>query len=212
MIRVIVVDDQNLVRQGIRSVLSLLPQISVVAEAAHGKQALELVVEHEPDVVLLDLRMPRYDGIWFLRAMSEVGREVPTLVLTTFDDEELVLEALRCGAAGYLLKDVSLDTLREGIESLAAGRTFLQPALTQTILAGLGTTTRSAPPGPARLTSRERDILQLMANGHSNRDIARALVLAEGTVKNHVSSILMKLGTGDRTKAVLRALHEGLLG
>lgn len=212
-VRVLVVDDQTLVRQGIRSVLSLAPEVEVVGEAGNGEAALELSRELAPDVVLLDLRMPRFDGVWFLRAARDTGLDIPALVLTTFDDEELALEALRHGARGYLLKDVTLETLREGIRVLAAGGRYLQPALTATILSGLSS--RPDPDGsrePLELTPREREILQLMANGHSNKEIAGVLVLAEGTVKNYVSAILLKLGTADRTKAVLRALHEGLLG
>ncbi|MEU6642344.1 response regulator transcription factor [Saccharomonospora sp. NPDC046836] len=208
-------DDQTIVRQGIRSLLELSPELLVVGEAADGDEALAVVAQESPDVLLLDLRMPRRDGIATLTALRAQGNTVPTLVLTTFDDDELVLRALRAGAHGYLLKDVTLDQLIGAIRTLAAGGTLVQPALTERLL-------RSASqlpdpdeiedlPPPQPLTRRELEILRLLAGGYANREIAAALHLAEGTVKNHVSSLLMKLGVRDRTRAVLRALQHGLL-
>lgn len=213
-IRVLVVDDQTLVRQGIRSLLGLSRQIDVVGEAADGAEALEQVMSDAPDVVLLDLRMPRFDGVWFLERLAERRVELPCLILTTFDDDDQVLAALRAGARGYLLKDVSLQTVTEAIRTLAEGGLYLHPAVTEGLLGalrGLGDDRVEVLAPPDALTSRENDVLRLMASGLTNRQIADALALAEGTVKNHVSQILLKLGSRDRTNAVLRALRHGLL-
>ncbi|TDC70941.1 response regulator transcription factor [Actinomadura sp. GC306] len=214
MIRVCVTDDQTLVRQGIRHLLELSAEVTVTAEAADGDEALAVLESDPPDVLLLDLRMPGRDGIATLTAMRERGIDVPTLVLTTFDDDELVLRALRAGAAGYLLKDVTLDQVVTAIRTLAAGGTLVQPGLTERLLQAMRRMPdpdepRDLPPQP--LTGRERDVLRLLAAGYANREIADALHLAEGTVKNHVSSVLAKLGVRDRTRAVLKALHHGLL-
>ncbi|MBO1751188.1 response regulator transcription factor [Actinotalea sp. BY-33] len=217
MIRVGLVDDQTLVRQGIRSLLELAEGVEVVAEAEDGHAALVLVAEHTPDVLLLDLRMPGLDGIGTLEALRDQGEDLPVLILTTFDDDELTLRALRAGARGYLLKDVTLDQLVGAIRQLAAGGTLIQPAVTDRLLraVGRGEVPAAAEDGSAGLvqplTDREVDVLRMMAGGYSNREIAEALFLAEGTVKNYVSSVLLKLGTRDRTRAVLRALHLGLL-
>ena len=214
-IRVVIADDQTLMRQGLRSLLAISEEVAVVGEAGDGDEALERVVELEPDVLLLDLRMPRRDGIATLEALRERGSRVPVLVLTTFDDDELVLRALRAGARGYLLKDVALEELVGAIRTLAAGETLVQPALTDRLLRGIGT--RPEPddfahlPTPEPLTPRETQVLRLLAGGFTNREIAEALFLAEGTVKNHISTVLAKLGVRDRTRAVLRALHLGLL-
>ncbi|MFD1716873.1 response regulator [Georgenia deserti] len=214
--RVVIVDDQTLVRHGIRSLLDLSEDISVVGEAEDGRSALEVLGEHRPDVVLLDLRMPGMDGLAMLQELRAGGDEVPVLVLTTFDDADLVLGAMRAGASGYLLKDVTLERLVGAIRTVAGGGTFLQPSLTQRLLrAAADGGVRGGPSDPAMpveaLTGRETDVLRLMAGGYANREIADALHLAEGTVKNHVSTVLLKLGARDRTQAVLRALYLGLL-
>ncbi|MFD0556938.1 LuxR family two component transcriptional regulator [Stackebrandtia endophytica] len=214
MIRVLLVDDQNLVRQGIRSLLALSDEVEVVAEADDGMAAIAAIAEHRPDVVLLDLRMPRHDGIWALNALRDNGTDVPVLVLTTFDDDELVLRALQAGAKGYLLKDVTLEQLLGAIQTLAGGGTLVQPAITDRLLRAIrgGGVSEFGEPPVQSLTDRELDVLRLVASGYTNRQIAEALFLAEGTVKNHLSSVLLKLGARDRTNAVLRALHLGLLG
>ncbi|ASR36142.1 DNA-binding response regulator [Prauserella marina] len=215
MIRVGIVDDQTLVRHGVRSLLELSPEVSVIGEAADGDEALAMLASDTPDVLLLDLRMPGKDGIDTLNAMRAAGIATPTLVLTTFDDDELVLRALRAGAKGYLLKDVTLEQLIDAIRVLAAGGSLVQPALTDRLLKA--TDQLPTPddfddlPPPLPLTDREQEILRLLAGGFANREIATALHLAEGTVKNHVSSLLTKLGVRDRTRAVLRALQHGLL-
>lgn len=212
-LRVMVVDDQTLVRQGIRSLLSLSGDVTVVAEAADGDEALARLMEVDVDVLLLDLRMPGRDGLSTLEALRDQGRELPVLVLTTFDDEVQAQAALRAGARGYLLKDVSLEQLVSAIRCLAGGGTFLQPALTERLqrVMSARSTDLDATPDPEPLTTRELDVLRLAASGWSNREIAAGLHLAEGTVKNHMSSVLVKLGVRDRTRAVLRALEEGLL-
>lgn len=217
-VRLVLVDDQTLVRRGIRSLLEIGSHdgvaLEVVAEADDGETAVAAVAEHRPDVVLLDLRMPGRDGIWALEALRARGLDTPVLVLTTFDDDELVLRALRAGADGYLLKDVTLERLVRAVHVVAGGGTFVQPAVTERLLRAVRSGLRSAdePPLVSSLTERELEVLRLVAQGWSNRQIAEALFLAEGTVKNHVSAVLLKLGVGDRTRAVLRALQEGLIG
>ncbi|NYD68490.1 response regulator [Agromyces atrinae] len=212
MIRALLVDDQTLVRQGIRGLLELVEGIDIVAEAADGQEGLDAVIRHRPDIVLLDLRMPRFDGLYLLNALRDGAIDVPVLVLTTFDDDELVLQALRAGARGYLLKDVTLDQLAGAVRTVAGGGTLIQPAITERLLRAVrsGAPLDEAPTAP--LTDRELDVLRLVASGYTNREIGEALFLAEGTVKNHVSTVLVKLSARDRTNAVLRALHDGLLG
>lgn len=213
MIRVALVDDQTLIRQGIRSLLELTGDIVVVAEAGDGVEALEMIARARPDLVLLDLRMPRKGGVDVLRELRSADALPPTIVLTTFDDDEALLEAVRAGARGYLLKDVSLERLTGAIREVAAGGSIIRPALTERVLRGLEHVRRDfdalSPPDP--LTRREVEILRLVAGGYSNREIAAALGTAEGTVKNHTSSILSKLGVRDRTRAVLKALELGYI-
>ncbi|MFL6199734.1 MAG: response regulator [Thermoanaerobaculia bacterium] len=214
-LRVCLVEDETLVRHGIRKLLELGGRVEVVAEARDGEEALAQIEQARPDVVLLDVRLPRLDGIGVLRALREKPGAPPCLVLTTFDDREVTLAAIREGARGFLRKDVSLDQLLEAIETLAAGGTYLQPAVTESLLRGLDGARRSLPvPGlsPVEpLTPREAEVLGLMAAAYTNREIAKALGTAEGTVKIHVSNILSKLGARDRTQAVLSALELGLL-
>jgi len=213
MIRVVLVDDQTLVRQGIRSLLELAGDLSIVAEASDGDAAMATIQRERPDVVLLDIRMPRKGGLEVLRELGAAGALPPTILLTTFDDDEALLEAIRAGAKGYLLKDVSLEQLTEAIRTVAAGGTVIRPAVTERVLRGLEHVRRDfdalSPPDP--LTKREVEILRLIAGGYSNREIAGALGTAEGTVKNHASSILSKLGVRDRTRAVLKALELGYI-
>lgn len=209
MIRVLLVDDQTLVRQGIRSLLELSQTITVAGEANDGREALAQLGTVKPDVMLLDLRMPLLDGLGVLRALQGKSDAPPTLILTTFDDDELVLEGLRLGAKGYLLKDVSLTQLLDAVETLAHGGTLVQPALTERLLRGLPKTEYPSLDMPEDLTPRELEVVRLLAGGYSNKEIGGALGMTEGTVKNHVSSILSKLGVRDRTRAVLRALELG---
>lgn len=213
MIRTCLVDDQTLVRAGIRALLDLLPDIEVAAEAADGETALRVLAETRPDVVLLDLRMPGLDGIGVLRALRAQDRLPPTIVLTTFDDDGVMLEAIRQGARGFLLKDVSLERLAEAIRTVAGGGTLLQPAVTERLLRAALQTGAAFPSldEPDPLTEREIEVLRLMTGGLSNREIADSLHVAEGTVKNHISNILSKLGVRDRTRAVLKALELGIV-
>ncbi len=213
-IRTLLVEDETLVRQGIRKLLELDPRIEIAAEAADGEEALRRIGEDRPDVVLLDVRMPKLDGLGVLRALRDRPGAPPCLVLTTFDDRALALEAIREGARGYLRKDVTLAELVAAVETLAAGGTHLQPALTAALLEGARAHPLPAAPEPVLvepLTPRETEVLRLMAAAYTNREIAEALGTAEGTVKIHVSSILAKLGARDRTHAVLRALEGRVL-
>lgn len=213
MIRVVLVDDQTLVRRGIRSLLELAGDIDIVAEAADGEEGVATILRERPDVVLLDVRMPKKDGLEVLRELQGATALPPTILLTTFDDDDALLEAMKAGARGYLLKDVSLEQLTDAIRSVAGGGTMIRPALTERVLRGLEHVRRDFdaldPPDP--LTKREVEILRLMAGGYSNREIAGALGTAEGTVKNQASSILSKLGVRDRTRAVLKALERGYI-
>lgn len=213
MIRVCLIDDQTLVRQGIRSLLELSNEIEVIGEAPDGKAGLELIQNVKPHVVLLDLQMPVLNGIGVLKALKDAVYFPPVLILTTFDDDELVLEGLKSGAKGYLLKDVSLEQLVDAIRDLHEGKTLIQPAVTERLLRGLQTVSSEVKSfdTPSPLTEREREILRLMASGYSNKEIAKAFDVAEGTVKNHVSSVLSKLGVRDRTRAVLKGLETGII-
>lgn len=213
MIRVMLVDDQTLVRQGVRSLLELAEGIDVVAEAADGAGAIEMAPEVKPDVLLLDMRMPGKSGLDVLRELGDAGKLPPTIILTTFDDDELVLNGIRAGARGYLLKDVALEELVAAVKTVADGKSMVKPAVTERLLKGLSRapTEFASLDRPDPLTERETEILRLMAGGYSNKEIAGALNVAEGTVKNHVSNILSKLGVRDRTRAVLKAFELGVI-
>ena len=209
MIRVCLADDQALFRSGVRALLGLFEGISVVAEAEEGEAAVAKVLECRPDVLLFDVRMPRLNGVEVLSALARESALPPTLLLTTFEDDAALIGGIRAGARGFLLKGTTPDTLVEAIRTVAAGGTFLHAALTpSTDVADM-----RVPPLSAAdpLTAREREVLSLMTNGLANTQIAAALKLGEGTVRNHVSSILAKLGVSDRTKAVLVALRQRLV-
>jgi DNA-binding NarL/FixJ family response regulator len=216
VIRIVLVDDHTLVREGIRTLLGLVPDIQLVGEAANGQAALRVVADTRPDVLLLDMRMPEGDGLFVVSELARLGQLPATLILTTFDDDAAAIEVIRAGARGFLLKDVTLERLVSAVRALAAGETLIQPALTACAEQRLceAATTRGGP-GPATadepMTPREREVLRLLAAGYSNREIARALFIAEGTVKNHVSNILTKMAVRDRTRAVLKAAERGLL-
>jgi len=212
MIRVMVVDDQHLVRQGICSLLQLSPKVEVAAQACNGEEALTWLGCHQVDVLLLDLRMPICDGLTTLKALRAQNNPTPVLILTTFDDDELVLASIEAGARGYLLKDVTLESLLDAIETLHRGERLHQPVAlnARAKLESLSVKTSNSTMTET-LSLREREILRLLAGGYSNKEIARAFDLAEGTVKNHVSAILGKLGVRDRTRAVLKAVNLGLI-
>jgi DNA-binding NarL/FixJ family response regulator len=213
MIKVMLVDDQNLVRKGVRSLLELSEEIEVIAEAPDGNEAIRMIPEIGPDVVLLDMRMPGKNGIDVLQQLSADGTLPPTIILTTFDDDEMVLAGIKAGAKGYLLKDVSLEELVGAVKTVADGGSMIKPAVTQRLLKGLENMNNefSSLDRPDPLTERETEILRLMAGGYSNKEIANSLGVAEGTVKNHVSNILSKMGVRDRTRAVLKAFEMSLL-
>lgn len=214
MIRVVLVDDQTLVRQGIRGLLELLPDIEVVGEASDGEEALQTIPELRPDVLLLDIRMPRIDGIGVLDALRQADALPATLVLTTFDDGDAAIAAIKAGAKGLMLKDVSLEDLAAAIRALAENRTAYQPAMTESLMTAIRRSPSPSSDGYAvePLTGREREVLHLICAGYSNKEIAGLLTLAEGTVKNHVSNLLLKLDARDRTRAALKALQQGQLG
>ena len=211
MINVMLVDDQNLVRKGVRSLLELAEEIEVIAEASDGAEAIRMIPEVAPDVVLLDMRMPGLSGLDVLRELSQNDILPPTIILTTFDDDELVLAGIQYGARGYLLKDIALAELVSAIKTVAEGGSIVKPAVTQRLLKGLENLKNdfSSLDQPDPLTDRETEILRLMAGGYSNKEIANSLSVAEGTVKNHVSNILSKMGVRDRTRAVLKAFEMG---
>jgi DNA-binding NarL/FixJ family response regulator len=215
-VRVLVVDDQALFREALATLLDVRPDIEVVGEAANGDEALDRVAALGPDVVLMDLRMPVLDGIGATRRLRVERPGVRVIALTTFDDDADVFAALRAGAVGYLLKDVSADRLVEAVRAAARGESVLQPSVAAKVvarIAALPATDEPARPQPlvVPLSDRELDVVRLLADGRSNREIAAALHLAEGTVKNHVTNVLAKLGARDRTQAALRARALGLL-
>jgi len=216
MIRIAVIDDQTLVRQGIVSLLSLAADLSVVAQAANGAGIVELIQQHQVDVVLMDIQMPQVSGIDALHLLNQAQSKVPVIILTTFDDNDRVLQAMQAGARGYLLKDVALELLVDAIHTVHRGGSLLQPAITDKILASFLQRKSDEPSAEDQqaeaLSGKELEILRLLATGFSNREIAAAVFKSEGTVKNQVSAILAKLGVRDRTKAVLKAIDLGLLG
>ena len=212
-IRVCLVEDQTIVRQGLRGLLALNPDIEVVAEAGDGEEALEVIPRAQPDVILLDLRMPRLDGVGVLRAMRERGIATPALILTTFDDDSMLFEAVRAGAKGWLLKDVSLERLTSAIRTVAGGGTCIEPVITERIMRALEKSNVAFDSAelPEALTDREKTILRLLAGGYSNKEISELLAISDGTVKNHISSVLAKLGVRDHTRAVLKAIDLGVI-
>lgn len=212
-IKVMLADDQNLVRQGICSLLALSDTIEVVGQVVDGSKVVDGIKRFKPDVLLLDIRMPIMTGIEALHAMNDNQVMVPSIILTTFDDHQLVLEGMQAGARGFLLKDVSLESLVKAIETVHQGGTLVQPAITERILKGLSTLVAAHDEADPveELSVKELEVLRLMAGGYSNREIALAINKSVGTVKNQVSSILDKLLVRDRTQAVLRAINLGLL-
>jgi len=213
MIKIVLVEDQTIVRQGLKSLLALMPDFQVVAEANDGEEALEVIAKEKPDVILLDLRMPKLDGVGVLRGLRERGLPAPALILTTFDDDSMLFEAVRAGAKGWLLKDVSLERLTSAIRTVAGGGTCIEPVITERIMRALERSDVAFESAelPEELTDREKTILRLLAGGYSNKEISELLAISDGTVKNHISSVLAKLGVRDRTRAVLRAIDLGVI-
>ncbi len=219
-IRILLADDQALFREGLHTLLSVQADLEVVGEAANGEEAVRLATTLHPDVVLMDLQMPVLDGVAATRQLRAACPTCRVIVLTTFDDDEYVFEGLRAGAAGYLLKDTPSARLAEAIRAAARGESFLEPSVAAKVVAEFARL--SAAPSPAvtplpvqpltePLSDREREVLRLVAQGASNKEIAAALFLAEGTVKNHLTNILGKLGVSDRTQAALKGKELGLI-
>jgi DNA-binding NarL/FixJ family response regulator len=213
-IRVVVADDQGMVRSGFSVLLNAQPDIEVIAEAVNGEEAIARAAGLHPDVILMDVRMPVLDGLQATRVITEMAGAPKVLVLTTFDLDDYVYEALRSGASGFLLKDASAGELADAVRLVAAGDALLSPGVTRRLIAEFAR--MGAPRSPGReqldgLTERESEVLALVARGMSNAEIAGYLVVAEQTVKTHVSRILMKLGLRDRTQAVVLAYETGLV-
>jgi DNA-binding NarL/FixJ family response regulator len=214
-IRILLVDDQRLMREGLRILLELEPDLKIAGEAEDGQSGLAAYEQLEPDVVLMDVRMSGMDGVEATWRLRERWPDARIIILTTFDDDEYVFEGLRAGARGYLLKDVSGHDLAEAVRTVAAGGALIEPSVARKVVAEFA---RMAPPArpsdvglPEPLSEREREILELLAHGLSNREIADRLSLAQGTVKNYVTTILQKLGARDRTQAAIRARELGLI-
>ncbi|HEY7200166.1 MAG TPA: response regulator transcription factor [Candidatus Dormibacteraeota bacterium] len=216
MIALLLVDDQPLVRAGLRMVFEPEADVRIVGEAADGDQAVRLAASLRPDVVLMDVRMPRVDGIQATRAILDGGADpaaARVLVLTTFDHDEYVYEALRAGASGFLLKDAPPEALVAAVRAVAAGDALLAPSITRRLIEGFAHRRRppAPPPGLAELTDREREVLRLVARGLSNAEIAERLHVGESTVKTHVGHVLSKLGLRDRVQAVVLAYEAGVV-
>jgi len=215
MVRIVLADDQELVRTGFRMILRAEADFEVVGEAADGEEAVAQVARLRPDVVLMDIRMPRVDGLAATRRILEQPARTRVLILTTFDQDEYVFQALRAGASGFLLKTVPADQLVAGVREVAAGEALLAPAITRRLIerfvSGFGREP-APPPGYDELTAREREVLQLVARGMSNAEIADALVVERSTVKTHVAALLSKLGVRDRVGVVVLAYESGLAG
>lgn len=215
MIRIVIADDQMLFREGLRTLLSTRPDFEIVGEASDGEEAITLVEALHPNVVLMDLRMPKLDGIQATARIRERWPSTAILVLTTFDDDANLFGALRAGADGYLLKDVAFETLAAAIQAAARGESFLQTTVTGRVVAAFNRLMEAGGPRAEALvvplSRREREILALLGDGASNKEIADRLSLAEGTVKNHVTNILTKLDVRDRTQAAIRGRQLGIV-
>ncbi len=213
-IRILLVDDQALFREGLRTLLSVQPQFDVVGEAANGEEGVRLAIQFQPQVVLMDVRMPVMDGVIATRRLKEILPDCRVIILTTFDDDDAIFDGLKAGAVGYLLKDVSSEKLSEAILAAARGDYFLLPSVTAKVVAEFSRLANAAIPIqniPIPLSSREVEILKLVASGLSNKEIADRLVISEGTVKNHLTNILGKLSVRDRMQASLRAKELGII-
>lgn len=215
-IKILICDDQSLLREALRTLLSAHPDLEVVGEASNGEEAIRFTTTLSPDVVLMDLRMPVMDGVEATRRISQLRKNTRVIVLTTFDDDETVFEGLRAGAVGYLLKDVSSEKLVEAIKTAYAGEYFLVPSITAKVVSEFSKISRPAKKIDNEfmaepLSPREIEILKIVATGASNREIADKLFISEGTVKNHLSSILNKLGVRDRMQAILKAKEFGII-
>ncbi|WP_299978458.1 response regulator transcription factor [uncultured Pseudoteredinibacter sp.] len=211
-ISIALVDDQALIREGISRLLQLNPQYHMSWESSNGEQALNILEEQPVDIIISDIRMPKMDGIAFVKSLREQGNNTPVLMLTTFDEHQLFIQALRAGANGFLLKDVSLEKLHSAVEAVAAGGFLAEPELLQNeSLQSIDDEQLSRPLLMEQLSEKELQILRYIAAGFSNKEIAAAVFLSEGTIKNHISAILQKMDARDRTQAVVKALRWKLL-
>lgn len=213
--RVLIADDQTIVREGLSTLLGLLPDVEVVGVATDGEEAVRLVVEHRPDVVLMDLRMPRCDGVEATRRIRALARATQVIVLTTYADDASVFAALQAGARGYLTKNASAAEIRQAIAAVRGGDALLDPSVQRRLLDALAATAGGIPEAPDEelpdgLTPREAEVLRLMAAGRTNQEIAADLVVSEGTVKTHINRIFAKGGVRDRGQAVAYAYRNGL--
>ncbi len=206
------VDDHAVVREGLRTFLALQDGIEVVGEAADGEEAVAQAQRLAPDVILMDLVMPRLDGVGAMRALRASAPESRVIVLTSFLEDDRLLPAIRAGAAGYLLKNVEPAELARAIRAARAGEVLIDPSVAARLVQAIGEPLASGTPGPERLTRREREVLELIAAGRSNKRIALELEVSEKTVKAHVGHVLAKLGVSDRTQAALLAVRDGLVG
>ena len=211
MIRVVIADDQELVRTGFRLILQSEPDLEVAGEAATGREAVDLAISLQPDVVLMDIRMPDLDGIEATRQLTRAGSKSRVLILTTFDLDEYVFEALRAGAGGFLLKDAAAHQLAAGVRMAAAGDALLAPSITRRLIEQFAVPRPAPPPQMSELTPRETEIFLLVAKGMSNAEIADQLIIGENTVKTHVTRLLTKLGVRDRIQAVVLAYEASLV-
>jgi DNA-binding NarL/FixJ family response regulator len=214
-IRILIVDDQALFREGLHTLLSVQPSFEVIGEAGNGEEAIQQALSQRPNVILMDLRMPIMDGVTATRRLHTLLPECHVIVLTTFDDDDSVFDGLRAGAVGYLLKDVASTKLYEAIQAAARGESFLQPSVASKVVAEFSRLSNQMPIQPQPLSEplsdREMEILNQVATGASNKEIAMTFVIAEGTVKNHITSILRKLEVQDRAQAVLKGRKIGLI-
>ncbi len=220
MIKILLVDDQTLIRQGIRLLLEIEPDVQVIGQAANGMEAIQQAEALHPDVILMDVRMPEMDGVAATREITARFPEVGVIILTTFEDDETIFDGLEAGARGYLLKDVSSEEMAQAVRRVAAGEALIQPRITRKVLAEFSRRAagnvrqinqKAKESFPVPLTERELEVLQALARGLSNREIADQLVITEGTVKNHVSKLIEKMGVRDRTQAVLKGQELGLI-
>lgn len=216
-IRILIVDDQEIIRQGLAIILRGQPDLDVIGLAEDGERAIALAREQQPDIVLMDIKMPKLNGIQATQKIAQVSKATQVIILTTFDTDELIFAGIRAGARGYLLKDAPSETLLDAIRRVHAGASILNPGVARKLLEEFTRVSKSAKPATANeplieeLTEREIEILRGMMEGMANKEIGAQLGLAEGTVKNHVSAILAKLHANDRTHAVINALRQGIV-
>lgn len=210
-IRILVVDDHPVVREGIAAMLARQPDLAVAGEAGDGLEAVEKAVALRPDVVLMDLQMPRLDGVEAIRRIRAQLPKTQVIILTTYDTDELVFQGIQAGARGFLLKDAPREELFRAVAAVHRGESLLQPSVAAKLIDRVNQLRAAPPPAEDRLSDREMDVLRLMAKGRPNKEIAQALFISESTVKTHVASIFQKLGVRDRTEAVTQALQRGIL-